>query len=85
MAITSTSMTDFIMIAIIFAIFFYGFYLFKNDQDSIAIRLRKDGSHDYKRVPSSPDAEFPIWIKITIFILIASVLFIPLDFILNRY
>jgi len=78
-------MSEFIVIAILVAVLIYGLNLYGKNPDSIAIKLRKDGKYDYERISSKPESDFPMWIKITIFILLASVLFIPLDFILNRY
>lgn len=75
---------EFMVIAAVVAMFLYGLDLFKNHQDALAIKLRRDGKPEFERVSSTSNEDFPILIKIFIFIVIASVLFIPLDFILNR-
>ena len=82
--LTTSGMTEFMIIAIIVAIVLYGFQLFKDDKDTVAIKLRKDGKHEYHKVPAAPKDEMSILMKIVVFVLVASVLFIPLDFILNR-
>jgi len=77
-------MTEFMVIATIVAILIYGFNFFTDGKDTIAVKLRKDGKYEYQKVSSQPQNEVSLWLKIIIFIMIASVLFMPLDFILNR-
>ncbi|KQC33707.1 hypothetical protein AAU57_10490 [Nonlabens sp. YIK11] len=79
-----SGMSEFIVIAIIVAVIIYGINLFNDHKDTVAIKLRKDGKHEYHKVPAEPKDQTSIMIKIAVFILIASVLYIPLDFILNR-
>jgi hypothetical protein len=82
--ITTSGMSEFLVLSIIVAVLVYGFQQFTDHQDRIAIKIRKDGSREYERISSEPEIMFPLWLKIAIFIVIASVLFMPLDFILNR-
>ncbi|WP_194850434.1 hypothetical protein [Nonlabens antarcticus] len=77
-------MIEFLILSIIVAVLIYGFREFTDHQDRMAIKIRKDGRHEYERISSKPKIMFPLWLKIAIFIVIASVLFMPLDFILNR-
>lgn len=77
-------MTEFMIIAAVVAIIIYGLSRLNSNKDSIAIKLRKDGTPEYQRVSNTGGEEFPLLLKIVIFVMIASVLFIPLDFILNR-
>lgn len=83
-ALVHSSMLEFLLLAAIVAVIAFGWLHFSNDPDRMAIKVRKDGKREYERISSDPDLAFPLWIKILIFILIASVLFMPLDFMLNR-
>ncbi len=82
--LATAGITDFIFIAAIVGIAIYGIGLYSDHRNGTAIKLRKDGSYSYERVPVSRHKVFPTWLKIAIFIVLASVLFIPLDFLLNR-
>jgi hypothetical protein len=82
--ITKSDMSEFLVLSIIVAILVYGFQQFTDYQTRMAIKIRKDGGREYERISSEPEIMFPLWLKIAIFIVIASVLFMPLDFILNR-
>ncbi len=82
--LATAGFTDFIIIAAIMGVVLYGWELWNDSHSLTAIKLRKDGTRDYHRVPTDDKKLFPTWIKIAIFIVVASVLFIPLDFILNR-
>ena len=77
-------MMEFLILSSVVGLIIYGFQQFTDPGDRMAIKVRKDGSREYERVSAEPDTTLPIWIKILIFIIIASVLFMPLDFILNR-
>jgi|GEM_PF-5877980 len=78
------SMSEFLILSVIVALVLFGFQHYADHRDRMAIKVRRDGKREYERISSQPDLSFPLWIKIVIFILIASVLFMPLDFMLNR-
>ena len=82
--LTTSGMSGFIVIAIVVALILFAFNYYNEDKDVTAIKLRKDGKPEYYKVPAESRGEFPLFVKIAIFILIASVLYMPLDFILNR-
>ncbi|AZQ44232.1 hypothetical protein [Nonlabens ponticola] len=77
-------MSAFIIIAILVALLLFANFKINKDKDHIAIRIRKDGKHSYHRVPANEATPFPNWLKILIFLIVASILFMPLDFLLNR-
>ncbi len=83
--LVSSNMADFFTVAIIVGVFIFGYQQFADHPDRMAIKVRRDGKRVFERVPAEPETVFPLWIKITIFILISGVLFIPLDFILKRF
>lgn len=54
------------------------------DNSRIAIKIDRKGNHRYETLPEADDDEMELWIKIVIAIAAIALLFIPIEFYLNR-
>jgi hypothetical protein len=77
-------MNQFIIIASIVAILWFLNIFWTKDKDRVAIKIKKDGKYHLQRMSNDAEQQVPILLKLLVFIIIAAILYMPLDYLLNR-
>ncbi len=54
------------------------------DNSRVVIKIDRKGNHRYDTLPEADNEELELWIKIILTIAALALLFIPIDFLLNR-